>query len=854
MNRWLLLLLVSGFCLNCQPPATESFDPDASLEAKEAPAEWFFLQRSYPDTVFPVAAFKKALAEAKTSAGARFTLPGFNQQWTSVGPANIGARVNTLAVHPQDPDVAFAGYSSGGLYRTQDGGRNWEPLFTDAPYLAIGDVAIDPKKPNVVYAGTGDPNITIHPFLGNGVYRSADGGDSWINIGLGETGIISEILIHPYHPDTLYAGTMGLPFERGRDRGLYRSYDGGNSWEQVLFVSGQAGVIDVVMDPTNPQIIYAATWDRIRSNRESIVSGPNGAVYKTTDGGNTWSRLGGGLPTGNVGRIGLDIAQADPKTLVAVVVAPDNELDNVYRTEDGGATWRPLVDCENGSGFLPCFALGGFGWYFGKIRLNPENDEDIFLLGVELWRTRNLGETWELAAPPATSYEVHFDKHDMVFHPSGIWYLATDGGVYRSFDFANSWQDFERIAACQFYRVAYNPHEPENYFGGTQDNGTLFGSSLEDNWTRIFGGDGFRPVFHPTNPDIFYVETQNGGIRYTDNGGARFITGTNGIPVSDRRNWDTPYQMSPHNPNVLHAGTFRMFRSDVDGPPRWEAISGDLTDGPIFGDRFHTISTLDESPLVEGLLYVGTSDGNIWRTEDQGAKWWDLRISALPNRYVTAVVTSPTFPERVYVSFSGYRDNDNTPHLFRSDDRGNRWTPISANLPNLAINDVLVVPGTADSILFVATDAGVYGTISGGESWERLGANLPRVAVFDLEYHPTRRELIIGTYGQSMLTYDLGPILEGDPITNTNEVLIDDWMVSVFPNPAADWIQIRWTGSTTLRPSFFRLFNLQGRLVGQGRLESDRQKITISSLPRGIYVLTLENSREERLSLRVVKQ
>jgi Uncharacterized protein related to plant photosystem II stability/assembly factor len=644
----------------------------------------------------------------------------------------------------------YIGYSQGGVWKTDNGGQSWYPVFDGQGLLSIGDIEIDPQD-DIVYVGTGDPNISGYPFIGDGLWSSADGGQTWKYLGLESQRIISKMAIVPQNPKVVFVAAMGLPFERNSHRGLYKTSDGGQTWQEKLFISDQTGIIDLVVSPSNPNVVYAAAWDRIRNNRESLISGPNARIWKSTDGGDTWAMLGGGLPLDNKSRIGLAIDPSNHDHVFASYVGTDLSFFGLFETFDGGQNWQ-----EN-----PCEGLNfdfqsSFAWYFGKIRINPFNPSEIWLLGVQSWRSTDGGETWKLGA--TFQQNVHADHHDLVFPNPTTKLLATDGGLYRTTNDAVSWQKIENVPTTQFYRVAHNPHLPTMYYGGAQDNGTSRGNAgLLNLWEPVFGGDGFQAVFHPADPDIFYYEYQNGGVVGTLNGGQDYFDAVEGIPNTDRRHWDMQYFISQHDPNVMYTGTYRVFKSETH-PPLWSPVSEDLTDGNIFGSRFHTISTLSESALDPTLLYVGTTDANVWRGNPD-AQTWDNITGGLPDRYVSAVRASPSSPDRVFVTQTGYRDNDFAPRIHRSDDRGDTWAPINGDLPNLAVNDLVVLPGHQDSVLFVATDGGVYGTTDGGIHWERLGTGIPFVPVYSLGLNPAEYRLVAGTHARSILSFPLDSLV-----------------------------------------------------------------------------------------------
>ncbi len=822
------------FFLRYEKPAPASIVPPGGK-----PGESFFDSRNYPDAKYNIQAFENALKDARNQAALRNNTPGFDKNWTEEGPGNMGGRINTVAVHPSNEDIVYVGFSIGGVFKTTDGGASWNPIFDDQLFLAIGHIVIDPNNPETIYVGTGDPNISGRPFIGNGIFKSVDGGQTWQHLGLTEQRIISKIILHPTEPNTIYAATMGLPFERNNKRGLYKTTDGGLTWEQILFVNQETGIIDLVIDPSNPDVIYAAGWNRIRNNSESFVTGLDARIHKTTDGGNTWTILGNGLPLGNFSRTGLAISTTNPQKLYALYVDSTYNLHHVYKTENGGNNWSVVPTETNG---LDASALGGFGWYFGKIRINPVNDDEIYILGVDLWRTRDGGMSWTTATPAWWNYEVHADKHDLVFSNTGKMFLATDGGLYRSDDDGSNWMDIENIPANQFYRVAYNPHDPTGYYGGMQDNGTSGGdASMFNTWPRIFGGDGFQPVFHPQNQDIFYVETQNGNIRQTLNGGGSFAYFTNGL--SGTKEWDQPYFMSVHDPDILYTGIQNIYRaSGTSG--QWVAISDDLTDGDNSFNRRPAISALAESTLTDQLLYAGTNDGNLWLSSDAGTNWNEI-TGSLPNRYITSLETSPNVANRVFVTHSGYKDNDNFPHIHRSDDLGNSWIPIAGNLPALAINSIFIHPERNDSLIFVATDGGVYATIDAGASWERLGNNMPMIPVYDLAWNEALNTLIAGTFGRSIWSYPINEILNpsANPVSVKPVAKVYNTL-KIFPSPAKERVTISFSNTEPGKKAEAVIINTKGQVVLNKIFPPDETEInwnpTISHLPSGNYFIKIK--------------
>jgi len=833
----LLLVLIGMEIASLWQTASNIIDQDlpTKLEEKYYPSDQFFLQRSFPDPSIDLTTYTKALQLAKTAASSRNT-NDFTKDWQTEGPGNLGARVNTIAVHPTNDQIIFAGYSGGGVFRTMNGGRTWKPVFDDQLFLAIGDIVFDPQDANTVYVGTGDPNVSGFPFLGDGVYKSTDLGETWQYIGLEELRIISKIIIDPTDNQTIYVAAMGLPFEPNSNKGLYKTTNGGETWEQILFLGGITGVIDVVFDQNNPTILYAAGWDRLRNNQISKTTGQGAKIYRSLDGGQNWRQLTGGLPLDDQSRIGL---AATKDGVLAVFVNPDHQFQGLYKTTDGGNSWLRLpTDAEN-SGFNNGI-FAGFGWYFAKLRVNPNDDQDISILGVQAFRSRDGGTTWTLINRNA-SINVHPDIHELVFTNTGKAILGTDGGMYRFAENGTNWEDIENIPATQVYRVAYNPHIPANYYAGAQDNGTSGGNyQTLNNWDKVFGGDGFQMVFHPTNPNIFYAESQRGNINVTLDGGATWEDARTGIESNDRKNWDTPYFLSVHNSNTLYTATHRVYSSTTGPIPNWLAISPDLTDGRT-GELSQTISTIHQSPLTANILYAGTTDGNIWRSLNGGRNW--LQLNGLPKRYFTEIVASADNESTVFATISGYKDNENTPHIYKSTNHGDTWETIAGNLPPLAINALQVIPGNEDQILFVGTDGGVYGTIDGGLVWERVGENMPIIATYDLEWNRGENTLVAGTFARSVMSYDLTGIVEGDNLSSVNFQAQETNELSLYPNPVKNDLTLEFLNTRPSKGVFIAIHAMDGRLIKETIQKTDRDvvwTINVSDLPTGTYLVKVQ--------------
>ncbi|HBO75422.1 MAG TPA: hypothetical protein DD653_12160 [Marinilabiliales bacterium] len=821
----LIIALIAGFLFSKN---------DKKPHPKLKPFEDLHFMRNYPDFEKGHAVYLQQMQkETMRLQKASLNKTGGQPQWITQGPYNIGGRINTIAHNPNNGNIIYVGSVCGGIHKTTNGGTTWNPIFDEQPYLAISHIAISPMDANTLYVGTGDPNISGYPWVGNGIYRSADAGITWEHLGLENTGIVTKIALHPSNPKIIYAATMGIPFIRDNNRGLYKSTDGGLTWNQILFLTDEAGIIDMVMVPNSPDTLIVAGWNRIRNYNESISSGAESKLYRTFDGGANWEPLSTGLPTENISRIGLTLSIQDSLQIVAQFVNSTlYETEGIFRSSDFGSSWVKLTATN-----LEGDVLGGFGWYFGKIRVNPYNKNQLFVLGVDLYRSDNGGQFFEMTTPPWFTYEVHADKHDLVFIDSSTILLSTDGGLYKSVDNGWIWTDVENIPNTQFYRVAVDPVNNGFYSGGAQDNGTLYGTISDSaNWLHVLGGDGFQPLFDPKNPDLLYAETQNGGLYYgiKQEGEYNWNYFDYGIDEGDRRSWDMPICMSKKNPQILYTGTYRVYRITDAPDGTWSAISDDLTDGT--NHSYHIISAIAVSPLTDSLVASGSSDG---RVHIYDSIEWQNVTPGLPERYVTCIKFSPNTKNSLFVTHSGYKANENIPHVHYSQNLGADWKDISGNLPQLAINSLVVLKGYGDSVIFAATDGGIYHTLNQGETWQRTGSGMPMIPVYDLAYDDTNHVLVAGTFARSMMTLTLAPIVEKqiEVIQRINE---EKYSVRVFPNPAHQFLTIE---SEELPVNTqVQLADISGRLMLEETISKNSQiHLDVSKFVPGTYVITLKN-------------
>jgi photosystem II stability/assembly factor-like uncharacterized protein len=606
------------------------------------------------------------------------------------------------------------------------------------------------------------------------------------------------------------------------------------TWEQSFFIDDQSGAIEVILHPDNPDIVYAAAWTRIRTNFESTLNSDTAGVYKTIDGGANWSRLYGGLPENQVtSRVGIAMSPQNPDVLFCIVIGINQNPEGLYKTSDGGETWEKwAITAQEYFSYT-----GGFGWYFGKLAVHPNNDDKVYLLGVNLYSVEKK-DTFEfkLAAPTWGSYDVHADKHDLLIKNNQM-YLATDGGLYKG-ALENPdliWEDIEDIPANQFYRVAYNPHIPEYYTGGMQDNGTAGGKKNTINeWERLRGGDGFQPAYYKNDPDVWFSETQNGRISYSENAGLNWSGFTQGL--GNDRHWDMQYIISPDNDEIVYTTTNRVMMS-IGLPEQWVAISDTLVDYDKEAYQ-HLGTSIDQSSLDARVIYTGTSDGLVWGTRDAG-NTWNHFTNGLPDRYVSCIKASPNIVGNAYVTYSGYRDGIQTPLIYKTSDYGQSWIPIDGNLPDLAISDVYIYPyRDNDEVLFVGTDGGVYFTVDNGENWERLGNNMPMVPVFDMDLNDEYNQIIAGTFGRSLMTFDLDQIGITQILSSAEKL---EFSTKIYPNPTSDIFNIECDQCMGLN---YSISSADGRTMSKGIINKIPYEVSTIDFPKGIYYISINNNTQ----------
>jgi photosystem II stability/assembly factor-like uncharacterized protein len=689
----------------------------------------------------------------------------------SIGPAAYSGRISDLAVNPDNPSEYYVGVASGGLWKTTNYGTTFEPIFDDQPVYSIGCLAMDPNNSNVLWVGTGENNSQRNLAYGDGVYKTTDGGKTFTNMGLKTSSQIGKIMIDPRNSNVVYVASQGQAWGPGGERGLYKTIDGGKSWNRVLEISEYTGVSDMEMDPRNPDILYAAAHQRERRVYSKIDGGPESALYKSVDAGATWTKLTKGLPRGDVGRIGIALSPANPDILYAVIELPDSK-SGFYRSSDMGESWEKRSDKGSSS-----------PQYYNEVFADPINPDLVILMDTRNALSEDGGKTWR----SIEGRNKHVDNHVIWIDPDNTnhYLVGCDGGLYETFDKAETWQFKSNLPITQYYHVRVDNDYPfYNVYGGAQDNGSWFGPSqthrrdlVNADWTYTIGGDGYLSIPDPDNPDISYCESQYCGLRRYDR------TTNNSISIKPqptideeyRWNWNTPYFISPFNSKTLYvAGNYVLKSTDMGGT--WTKISKDLTRQidqntlPMMGklwppeavaknlstSKFGNIFALSESPLKQGMIYAGTDDGLIWITEDDGANWTKYdKFTGVPDMtFVNYVLPSMHDEGTVYACFDGRKNSsDFKPYLIKSTDKGKSWTSIAANLPSGTVY-CIQEDHENPNILFIGTEWGVWTTIDGGKKWVQIKKGIPPIQVKDLTIQRRENDLVVATFGRGFYVLD----------------------------------------------------------------------------------------------------
>jgi len=729
-------------------------------------------------------------------------------QYREIGPTRQGGRVVAFAVSRQDPFTFFVAAGPGGIWKTVNNGHSFTPVFEHENISSIGDIEIAPSNPDIVWIGTGEANLRNSTYYGNGVYRSDDGGLTWKHLGLDEAHHIGRVVIHPQDPQTVYIAAQGHLYSENPERGVYKTTDGGRTWKKSLNIrvdGRQIGATDLVMDPQNPDTLYTSAYDRRRWAWSFRTAGPGSGIYKTTDGGNTWNKLVQGLPEGHLGKIGLAVYPNDPKILYATIDNANSpgisyekryaELfagkppsrptigHEIYRSENAGESWRKV----SGEGE----SIGNRSNYYGQIIIDPNDPNRLYILSSRADISEDGGKTWGRA------FEYAGDNHALWIDPADSRHmlLGYDYGMAITYDSGRNWYHPDELSMAQLYAIGVDMDYPYNVYGGMQDFGSWKGPSTKkgrfpirfEDWEHMQGGDGFYNQVDPRNSRWLYAESQFGGLARIDQ-----KTGTRrriqyrkpGI----RFNWNAPFLLSPHNPDVLYHGANKVLRSSFRGE-HWEEISPDLTtnestklDG-VGAVGYCTITTLDESPLQAGAIWAGTDDGNVWLTKDAGKTWNRLNdnIPRKPSYWVTRLTASAHDTATAYLTMSGFYWDDFRPLVYKTSDFGKTWISLAESLPWESVN-VIREDRKNPHLLFLGTDKSVYVSLNGGDSWTRMKNNLPTIPVHDLVIHPRENDLVVGTHGRGFYIADISPLQE----LSSSILKTDVFLFSI--EPKVQWI------------------------------------------------------------------
>ncbi len=695
----------------------------------------------------------------------------------SIGPAFMSGRIADIEIHPDNESIWYVAVGSGGVWKTENSGTTWTPVFDEQSSYSIGAITIDPNYPDTVWVGTGEDSGGRHVGYGDGIYKSNDGGNTWKNMGLKDSQHISRILVHPFDSNVVWVTAQGPLWSKGGDRGVYKTNDGGQTWNKTLGDSEWVGVTDLVMDPRDPDVLYAATWQRHRTVAAYMGGGPGTALYKSMDGGDSWNKLTNGLPTSWMGKTGLAISYHNPDVIYAALEL-DRRKGGLYRSDDAGGSWNKMSETISG---------GTGPHYYQELYASPHQEGRLYLMDNNLQISEDGGKTFYRM----NEKNKHGDNHAIAFSKSNPNYLivGSDGGLYESFDLTKTWKYVENLPVTQYYKMAVDDAEPfYNIYGGTQDNSTQRGPSRTDNvhgvqssdWSVILNWDGHQPATEPGNPNIVYAERQEGTLSRIDMSTGEVVDiqpqpGEN--ETYERFNWDSPILVSPHSPTTIFFASQRVWKSENRGDD-WTAISGDLTKDeeritlPIMGKQqswdapwdvyamstYNTITSLAESPKQQGLIYAGTDDGLIQVTEDGGANWRRIPVGNLPGVPSTAFVNdikADMFDANtVYVALDNHKYGDFNPYLLKSTDKGRTWRSISGNIPKRTLVWRLVQDHVKPGLMFLGTEFGLYFTVNGGGKWTKLEGGVPTISFRDLAIQRRENDLVGATFGRGFYILD----------------------------------------------------------------------------------------------------
>ena len=706
-----------------------------------------------------------------------------------IGPAVMSGRISDMENHPTDPMIIYAGSAGGGVWKSNDAGTTFYPIFDDHAQ-SIGAVELDPNDPdNTIYVGTGEPWPRNSVSIGDGLYKSNDGGNNWKKIGLENSERIANIIVNPENSNEIYVAVLGALWSDSNERGVYKSNDGGETWENILFLNNSTGCADLAMDPSNPKILYASMWEFRRTAWSFNSGGDNSALYKSTDGGENWNKIHNGFPGGKLGRLAIGVSKSNPNTLYTVIESEKNEDKGLYKSTDGGENWEQ----KNND-----FGITVRPFYFSRIVVDPKDEDIVVKAGLYGSISKDGGETFENLG------NMHADIHDMVFdiNNSDIMYVGTDGGVYRSWNKGVTMEIVENLPLSQFYHISVDNEEPYNIYGGLQDNGSWYGPSFAaggisaKHWNAVGQGDGFRVLRHPTK-NIIYSEMQGAENVWRYDVDNNLVKTIQPLPVDGyeeyRFNWNTPIETSKNNSDRLYIGSQYVHRSNDTGNT-WEIISPDLTtndptkqnqedSGGLSMDNsgaenHTTIFTITESPLNENIIWAGTDDGNIQVTKNGGKSWKNVigNVSGVPkNTWVYHIEASVHDENTAYVVFDGHTSGDMKAYAYKTNDLGKTWTNIIPNDDVIGFTRNIQEDYENPNLLFLGTELGLYITINGGDRWSKFTKNVPPVAVHYIELQSQTNDLVMGTHGRGVIIIDdISPLREINQDNLSNKLYFFD--------------------------------------------------------------------------------
>lgn len=765
----------------------------------------------------------------------------------NVSTGFASGRIADIAIHPEHENTWYVAAGSGGVWKTENAGITWSPIFDNQPSYSIGSLAIDPNNPAVIWVGTGENVGGRHVGFGDGIYKSEDEGRTWTNMGLKDSEHLSTILIHPDNSNVVLVAAQGPLWSSGGDRGLYRSEDGGKTWTKVLGDDEWTGATDIVASPEDPNIMYAATWQRHRTVAAYMGGGPGSGIHKSTDGGKTWTELKNGIPGSNLGKIGLAVSPQDPDIVYAAIEL-DRTNGGLFMSDDAGASWNKMSDMVSG---------GTGPHYYQELYASPHHFGRIYLMNVRTLVSDDHGRTYS-TLPERNK---HSDNHALAFRSDEPEYLlmGSDGGVYETFDHGANWRYIPNLPLTQYYKVAVDDQKPfYNLYGGTQDNGTHEGPSRTDlthgirnaDWKHILFADGHDTATEPGNPDIVYGETQQGGLHRIDRKTGEQVS-IQPQPLEgedfERYNWDAPILVSPHSPTRLYFASQRVWRSDDRGDS-WSPVSGDLTRDQerlsleIMGrqqswdnpwdvnamSNYNTITSLGESPLQEGLLYVGTDDGIIQVSEDGGDNWRKIEVGSIRGIPETAFVNDIRADlydaNTVYAALDNHKYGDFTPYLIKSTDRGRSWQSIAGNLPDRHLVWRMVQDHVDPDLIFAATEFGIFFTVDGGSEWNKLKGGAPTISFRDITIQREHNDLVAASFGRGyFIMDDISPLREVDNESLNNDAILFDSRDAFWYQPRSVEIDPGASFYTADNPPFGAVFTYYLK-EGLTTLESERKK------------------------------